>query len=304
LLDSTLFRLASPGAWITLLVLLTLVWGSILRLRNGLKSNQTEADQVVHQESNEQDSNSLPFVLLLVAAGTGLVLFPEFFYLRDQFGWRMNTIFKFYYQAWILWAIAASVFSYILWNGLQRPIKWISRVVLVISLLAGLMYPFYCFNDRFTGLKTDSLNLDGNAYFTAYYPDETAAINFLIQAPDGTVAEAIGGSYSGYARVSTQSGQATVLGWPGHESQWRGGAKEIGNRESDIKLLYQTNDWPEALGIIQKYHIRYIFLASLERDLYRVNENKFAANLLPAFQNKSVVIYEVPTQLLHPSPSN
>jgi uncharacterized membrane protein len=37
-------------------------------------------------------------VLLLVLLGAGLTLAPEFVYLRDQFGTRMNTIFKFYFQ--------------------------------------------------------------------------------------------------------------------------------------------------------------------------------------------------------------
>ena len=49
------------------------------------------------------------FIALLVLLGCGLTLFPEFFYLRDQFATRMNTIFKFYFQAWITWGIAAGL---------------------------------------------------------------------------------------------------------------------------------------------------------------------------------------------------
>ena len=48
------------------------------------------------------------FTLLLIAAGAVLTLAPEFVYLRDGFGTRMNTVFKLYYQAWLFWGIASA----------------------------------------------------------------------------------------------------------------------------------------------------------------------------------------------------
>ena len=118
------------------------------------------------------------------------------------------------------------------------------------------------------------------------------------QAPYGTIVEAVGGSYSEFERVSEQSGLPTVLGWPGHESQWRGGAMEMGSREADIQLLYRTTSWPEAVSILQKYGIRYIFIGLLERSSMRVSEEKFADNLNIDFQNDAVTIYEVPQSIL------
>ena len=36
------------------------------------------------------------------------VLLPEFVYVRDLFGTRMNTVFKLYYQGWLLLGIGSA----------------------------------------------------------------------------------------------------------------------------------------------------------------------------------------------------
>jgi uncharacterized membrane protein len=135
--------------------------------------------------------------------------------------------------------------------------------------------------------------LDYFDMFQRQNPDEAAAIRWLETAPDGVVAEAIGGSYSGYARVSTLTGQPTLLGWPGHESQWRGGSEEQGSRQGDIETLYATSDWITAREIIARYNIRYVFVGNLERGK-PLREEKFQSNLTLAFQQGNVAVYVVP----------
>ena len=125
-------------------------------------------------------------------------------------------------------------------------------------------------------------------------PDEAAAIEFLRTAPDGVLAEAIGDGYSAFARISAHTGLQTVLGWPGHEDQWRGSYQPQGSRRDDIMKLYTTTRWEEAQIIIKQYNIRYIYIGNLERSSLQINEEKFQMYLKPIFQQGNVVIYEAP----------
>ena len=205
----------------------------------------------------------------------------------------MNTIFKFYYQAWVLWSLAASTGIALLWLTFKTicgricsrlsPCYWSSWGWRIQS--SGLPPPQM-------GLKpSNGLNLDGTAYLQRYNPDEAQAIEWLKQAPFGYVVEAVGGSYSSFARVATLSGLPGILGWPPHESQWRGGAEEMGSRESDIERLYTTPDWQEAKAILDLYKVKYIYVGDLERSTYRVDDGKLSQNLTPVFQNQTVTIY-------------
>ena len=85
-----------------------------------------------------------------------------------------------------------------------------------------------------------------------------------------------------------------MLGWPGHEDQWRGSYAPQGSRSDDITKLYATTDWEEAQFIIDRYDIRYIYIGDLERTSMAVKEDKFKTHLKPVFQQGGVVIYEVP----------
>lgn len=237
------------------------------------------------------DSSPIPFVLLMVVLGGIMVLAPEFVYLRDNFGTRMNTVFKFYYQAWMLWSLAAAFMAVVV----LRKGSWVGRILIALVVGASLIYPVLAYPDKTNGFQPVlSAGLDAGAYLDTYQPDEAAAISWLRDAPDGTVAEAVGGQYSGYARVATLSGQANVLGWPGHEGQWRGGYTEVGTREQDIQTLYETNNWEIALTVIRQYDIRYIYIGSLESSTYVVSPDKFEQYLEAGFSQGNVRVFVVP----------
>lgn len=277
-LSTNLERLKNPGTWLTLLGLLFLTWGLLKHLKPA---------------SEKKDSSfASAFVLLMTLVGIGLTLAPEFVYVRDLFGTRMNTIFKFYTQAWILWGIAGSFALIVFIRKISGVGKLIASILFTLAIGAALIYPLYGVIDRLSSVKFDQLSLDGTGYIEKGNPDEMDAIRWLQTAPYGVVVEAVGGSYSDFARAATLSGLPGVLGWPWHEYQWRGGGEQVGSRESDIALLYQTNDWTEVQRIVTQYNIHYIYVSLRERNKYHLNETTLSSHFIPVFQNSSVVIYE------------
>lgn len=85
------------------------------------------------------------FAMLLIGMGLVLTLFPEFLYLKDNFGVRINTVFKFYYQAWALWSLAAAfgIYSILADSRLPSPHPFIRlgfAFAVALCLGAGLAY--------------------------------------------------------------------------------------------------------------------------------------------------------------------
>ncbi len=247
--------------------------------------------------AEEPDQSPILFVMMLIVFGGLMVMAPEFLYLRDQFGWRMNTVFKFYYQAWTMWSLSAAFGIAVLFKELKGLKQVLFTAGISIVLLAGLTYPVLALQNKTENFQSSSperRTLDGAAYLGIYNADDYQAIQWLLQAKSGIIAEAVGGGYSEFARVSTYSGLPTVLGWINHEGQWRGGSIEMGSRADDISQLYSTSNWSDADIILQRYNIHYVYIGPLERSTYPVNEEKFAENLSEIYRQGQVVIYEVP----------
>jgi uncharacterized membrane protein len=302
-------RFTSPGGWITLLGFLTLALGVLWsvvgqRQKEAAQSQPAQAAVVGKIDSHPAGTGQI-FTVLLVLFGVLLVLGPEFFYLRDLFGWRMNTIFKFYFQAWLAWSAAAAYASVLLLASLRGVWKAAFSIGLALLLAAGLVYPLLSLWSKTNGFQPGEWTLDSTAYFARQWPDEMQAIRWLQAAPPGVVAEAVprgGGSYTEYARAATLSGQPSVLGWVGHENQWRGDTapETIGARQSDLERLFCGRDWQETQAILDQYGIRYIFVGSLERAAYQPGsdacpsglvEEKFQRYLEPAFEAGPVTIF-------------
>ena len=247
-----------------------------------------------HSESGQEGGDTpWPFVVLLIGIGALLVLGPEYLYLKDQFGSRMNTIFKFYFAAWNLWGIAAAYATYALWSRTRR-LNWVWAIVAIVPMLLGMFYPLMATVTKTAAFSPpNGRTLDGAAFISLRNQDDHVALQFInTQLTDGVLVEAVGGSYTYFGRMSAFSGIPTVLGWPGHESQWRGGYEEMGTRQADVDTLYRTRYWDEAKGILERYGIDYVYVGALERISYQpLYELKFEDNMDLIFQYGEARIY-------------
>ncbi len=189
----------------------------------------------------------------MIIVAFALTLFPEFLYLRDLFGTRMNTVFKFYYQAWALLALASAY-------GLSRLAAKTTPVALKVPavalsallILGGLWYPLAAIPSKADNFQSQP-TLDGLAYLQRSDPAQVAAIDWLRAnvPPDAVVLEATGGSYSDAARVSMATGNPTLLGWDFHERQWRGNQgydKLASMRPGVIDQIYRSAQPAEPAG--------------------------------------------------------
>jgi len=222
ILTNILFaRLLNP--WL-LLVLSALVALTILSTLKALQ-NTTEVDV---------------FVFILIFVGVVLTLSVEFFYLRDSFGLRMNTVFKFYYQGWVMLGLASAYGLWWLANASQNALSKAARSVILtfsgLLILAGMVYPVLSGLNRVQNFTSEP-NLDGASGIAASNPEDWAAIQWLLKnapseaATPPVILEAPGGSYNYEGRISAFTGFPAVLGWAVHESQWRGNYEEQGNCE-------------------------------------------------------------------------
>ncbi len=231
---------------------------------------------------------------------------------------RMNTVFKFYLQAWTLMGTAS---AYIVWRfatagmfslrGLSAGRSlWMSS--LAVLCVGVLIYPVRGtqarLKDRFTASYS---GLDGLAYMQdATYSEKSqamilrhdlAAIQWLQQNIKGSpvIIEGLTDQYRWGNRVSINTGLPAVIGWDWHQRQQRVKyAAAVTTRRRDVDQMYSTPDPQTALHLLQKYAVSYVYVGALERIQYpSVGVTKFAnmqsQGLMPVYTNDEVTIYQL-----------
>jgi YYY domain-containing protein len=265
--------------------------------------------------------------LLLAILGTAVLLASDVGYLRDNFdgtaNYRMNTMFKLFYQAWILLAVAAPVAVFAVgaavrrWRGRGAAWAWYVAAALVASSMA--VYPLEGIPSQGDTAAAGRPGLDGLAYVRDTAPDLYAAVGWISRHTRqfDVVAEGFGSDYwvqglqADANVISALTGRPTIIGWPGsHEALWQGdygsgaassaAAALITQREQDTQTLFSTNDEKAALSVLIKYHVAYLFVGPFERATYASAKGKgpgltnFRAFLTPVLQLSTVTIYKVP----------
>jgi YYY domain-containing protein len=304
LLLALLFR----GYWIAPVVLTLTIVAGLLALRPGLPAARR-------------------VILVLIASALGLTLLVELVVLEGDIG-RMNTVFKFYMQVWMMFSIAGGAALALVWPAVRRwrPTRrraW--QLVLALLVAAAALYPVLATGAKWRVRMSDEAptTLDGMAFMqTTTYADsawdgssqtielvhEYDALRWLQQHVEGTpvIAEAtppnVGEAYRSLgSRVAVYTGLPTILGWDWHQQQQRAALPDarIRDRMNDVATLYNTDNPEEARAIIEQYGVRYIYVGSQEWLYYRpegllkFDEMADAGILEEIFRNEAISIYRV-----------
>jgi len=251
------------------------------------------------------------------------------FFLKDVFAGgdflRMNTVFKFYFQAWALLSITSGAGLYFILESfrpqaavvrgqlwLQRGVEGIWIAGLLLLLLASAVYPLVGTYARTNHYAQRTNSLDGINYLqSCKVPDcdyDTAgdytAIRWLNShvSGDPVIVEAVGDDYSSYARISAFTGLPTPMGWVGHEYQWRVNwlnkglnAVDFDSRKSDVDTIYTDPHSSVVMNLLARYQVQYLYVGLLEQMKYpKANLQRFSAFLHVVYSAHGVTIYQVP----------
>jgi YYY domain-containing protein len=259
------------GARVALLALPLAAWAAVLLVRPGL-------------------SDAKRAVLFTVGTALFLTVVVEVVVLRGDIG-RMNTVFKFYLQVWVLLAISAAAgFGWLLpamdeWTPGWRA-AWETTGILIVA--GGFMFMLMGGMDKIRDRWEPGAphTLDSMAYMPyATYDDQGQildlksdydAIRWMQQNVKGSpvIVEANCVEYHWCTRFTIYTGLPGVVGWNWHQRQQRGAVADGGGglwveqRVQDIDLFYLNPDREAARAFLERYDVEYIVVGGLERAYY------------------------------------
>ena len=224
------------------------------------------------------------FTLLVVVLVLAVLISTEFIFVRDPFGDRMNTVFKFSFQVWALLAITIAA---LLPDAIRQlrgthssaVVAGALSIIAAVLLASSVYAPLSAFRwsddfQRWRGIA----GLDNLAQTS---PAESEAISWLNdnRGDIGVLVEAPGCSYGTdnglpHNRVSMATGIPTIVGWNGHQWQWRRNqraqAAEIAPRAEDVRAIYESA--PVAGDILDRYRVTHLYIGIHEREGYSACE--------------------------------
>ena len=226
-----------------------------------------------------------PLALIVLALCIGIGV--EFVKVTDDIG-RMNTLFKYYLEAWILFGLAS---AYLLWYMGTRGFFRLRRIsimrgvwlaALAILLASSFIYPILGTRNRLADrFDTGTMTLDGADYMrtAVHFEDGQAialrwdydAIRWLQDYVQGSpvVLEAQTPQYHWGSRIADYTGLPTVLGWRWHQEQQRMKySYAVRDRTSVVREIYSTLNVERALELLRLHDVEYVMLGELERAYY------------------------------------
>jgi uncharacterized membrane protein len=286
--------LGVPIAW---LVLPLAAWAGVLLLRPGLPDEKR-------------------LVLLFIGTGLMLTLMVEVVVVAGDIG-RMNTVFKFYLQAWTLFSVSCGAAISWLVKAMPRwDLRWrtVFQVLLGFFIFAVALYPLLGtiakVSDRMEAAAPHTL--DGMTYMQyATYHDEGVAmdlsqdyhaIRWIQDHVEGSpvILEANSVEYHWGTRFTIYTGLPGVIGWNWHQRQQRtiNPHEWVFERVDAVHQFYQTEDLEWSEDFLREFDVRYIILGQLERAKYPgpgLEKFEEMAGVLwrEVYRDRDTVVYEV-----------
>jgi YYY domain-containing protein len=252
----------------------------------------------------------------VAATAAGALALPEVIAIKGDVG-RMNTVFKFFLQGWLLMALLAGPAVVWLWTrGTRSAFRpgfravWCATVVALA--MAAAIYPVRAAPAKLSmRLAQTPPTLDGMAFMeTARYeqngrdvnmPADHAAIRWMLENVEGNpvILEAQGPLYHWTSRFSIYTGLPTVIGWDWHQKQQRTRyTEQVDRRIRDVKQAYESPNPADARSVIARYGVKYIVVGGLERAYYPAAglqkfQSMVGADLALVYNANGVSIYRV-----------
>jgi YYY domain-containing protein len=261
-----LLALAFFGVQVSWIVIPLAAWAGVLILRPGM-------------------ADAKRLVLFWVGTGLLITLLVELVVVRGDIG-RMNTVFKFYLQAWTLFAVcAAAAFAWLLPEISKWTHSWRSawETIGVLLLAGAALFTFSATLDKIRDRIAVNAphSLDSMAYmdYARYWDSRDMdlnqdyhAIRWMQDHIQGSpvIVEGNTPEYRWGTRYTIYTGLPGVVGWNWHQRQQRNAIPPnwITDRIDEIANFYNTTDSSTARSFLKKYNVRYIVLGQLEHIYY------------------------------------
>ena len=252
--------------------------------------------------------------VLFICFAFFLTSIPDIIDLRLGLG-RMNTVFKFYFQAWLFFALGSSILTFHIFKKIKtkKLLFILTFIVIGIFFVAALTYPLTSsiakINDKMGSNRKPTL--DGTDYMksSAYFDNNHAisliydfdAINWINKNIKGNpvILEANTPIYRWGNRISVYTGLPTVLGWDWHEIAHRQymTPDQIQIRANHIREIYTSYNFETTKNFLMLYNVSYIYLGELEKAYYDTSGfervvNNNVSYFQKAYISPNVIIYK------------
>lgn len=258
-------------------------------------------------------------VLFMVGTAMTIALAVELVTLRGDLG-RMNTVFKFYLQAWTLLSVSSGAALIWLLPEVMKVKKFnfstIWTIALILLVCGAAWFPILAGKDKITdrisplaphtmdGMKYMEYSTYNDQGFEMDLSQDYRAIRWMQENVKGSpvIVEGNTPEYRWGSRYTIYTGLPGVAGWNWHQRQQRAvlAVDWVWPRVDEINAFYNGVDPAAALAFLQKYNVKYIVVGQLEKiyytpegilkfkDLNRVYWNE-------VYQDSDTAVYEVIT---------